>query len=612
MYLILLGSGFVGHKVTIIFKIILIFFLFFHNVFAVEWKYKTLIDWSEACFKKLPEELEDYETVLDPGNFKKTLKSLTEEYASSAWKDTENWLRREQVEKVDLKKVETGEGWDFSGKLFEKEKDYTYVQKLKVDSGSEICFMGDIHGSLHSLLRNLWRLVKRGNLNNDFKIIDKVEEKTKKKTKFYMVFLGDYLDRGHYGMEVLYTLLRLKFENWDRVFLLRGNHEEAEQWMMKSLREMEEKFGEEQLMEYRKFLFVFLSFLPSALFLGSGKDNKGKTYFIQCCHGGINPFYQTKKLFDSDKIFEKIDTSDDPKNFVQVDMGNYARQMGTDKFFGYAGFSWSDFSDGDSEEHHPNAGRRSRGVGFTSGKKAVKKYMEDNNLKAFFRGHQHNCFGLKMLPKGALSEEELEKKRKCETFYYWKSIIPENKRANNKFSIHEFYPVFTFSTACSTPGIRHGYDCFGILKTADMYEKWKLKVYETDLVPGIQEVRARRKTPQARKYFAIGKIGSLGDSSKDKDIIEDGLIAIKWHDSKLTEPLKEALINKAKINKAKSLKEQVPFIEPEPKTKKTIPEGVIESELSKKVGVLQQSLEDFQKTLNSLSDSLTNVGQYAK
>ena len=40
--------------------------------------------------------------------------------------------------------------------------------------------------------------------------------------KFYMVFLGDYLDRGHYGMEVVYTLLRLKFENWDRVFLLKG------------------------------------------------------------------------------------------------------------------------------------------------------------------------------------------------------------------------------------------------------------------------------------------------------------------------------------------------------------------------------------------------------
>ena len=44
----------------------------------------------------------------------------------------------------------------------------------------------------------------------------------------YMVFLGDYTDRGNYGIEVLYTLLRLKLANPEHVFMARGNHEDVQ------------------------------------------------------------------------------------------------------------------------------------------------------------------------------------------------------------------------------------------------------------------------------------------------------------------------------------------------------------------------------------------------
>ena len=45
-----------------------------------------------------------------------------------------------------------------------------------------------------------------------------------------MVFTGDFVDRGRNGLEVWYTLLSLKCApgNWDKVFLIRGNHETCE------------------------------------------------------------------------------------------------------------------------------------------------------------------------------------------------------------------------------------------------------------------------------------------------------------------------------------------------------------------------------------------------
>src|SRR5438067_719039 len=83
--------------------------------------------------------------------------------------------------------------------------------------GSEIFVHADLHGDIHSLLAELSWLNDQRYLR-EFGIVH---------TNFYMVYLGDYTDRGAYGVEVLYTLLRLKLANPEKVFLLRGNHEEA-------------------------------------------------------------------------------------------------------------------------------------------------------------------------------------------------------------------------------------------------------------------------------------------------------------------------------------------------------------------------------------------------
>jgi serine/threonine-protein phosphatase PP1 catalytic subunit len=72
-------------------------------------------------------------------------------------------------------------------------------------NAEQIMIIGDIHGDLQALEY----------------IIEKKEEMNCKN----IIFLGDYVDRGPQGVEVLIRLFRLKLEDPEHIFLLRGNHE---------------------------------------------------------------------------------------------------------------------------------------------------------------------------------------------------------------------------------------------------------------------------------------------------------------------------------------------------------------------------------------------------
>jgi len=74
--------------------------------------------------------------------------------------------------------------------------------------GSPIIVVGDIHGQLYDLLE-----------------VFRVEAPPPEGS---YLFLGDYVDRGYYSVEVLTYLLCMKVKFPERVFLLRGNHETRE------------------------------------------------------------------------------------------------------------------------------------------------------------------------------------------------------------------------------------------------------------------------------------------------------------------------------------------------------------------------------------------------
>ncbi|MFC1566362.1 metallophosphoesterase family protein, partial [bacterium] len=78
----------------------------------------------------------------------------------------------------------------------------------------EVIVVGDLHGDLASLENILKK--------SDF------ENRVQKQKDLYLVFLGDYVDRGKKQIDVLISILKLKKKYVKNVFLIRGNHETRE------------------------------------------------------------------------------------------------------------------------------------------------------------------------------------------------------------------------------------------------------------------------------------------------------------------------------------------------------------------------------------------------
>lgn len=156
-----------------------------------------------------------------------------------------------------------------------------FVQRLALPAGAKVFIQGDLHGDVRSLVAVLGRLNERKMLDG-FAISD---------PDLHIVFLGDYTDRGVYGVEVIYTLLRLRLANPGRVHFVRGNHEDVNLASRYGfLSEGRAKYGRD--FNAAKVLRTY-DFLPVALFLGNGSD------FLQLCHGGMEPGFDPAGLLSA-------------------------------------------------------------------------------------------------------------------------------------------------------------------------------------------------------------------------------------------------------------------------------------------------------------------------
>lgn len=117
-----------------------------------------------------------------------------------------------------------------------------------------IMLIGDIHGNLDAL-----------------EYVMQMREKIGYKK---ILFLGDYVDRGMQGAEVLTKLFQLKLEEPENVFLLRGNHETIDMNFFYGFFE-EIGFDKDFLLEISRTY----DRLPVAAVIS------GHTF---CVHGGIN------------------------------------------------------------------------------------------------------------------------------------------------------------------------------------------------------------------------------------------------------------------------------------------------------------------------------------
>lgn len=148
------------------------------------------------------------------------------------------------------------------------------IIKLKESNDSKIILMGDQHGSFHSFFRLIIRLISTGIMDENYKLVD----------NYKIIFLGDILDRGNYGLEIMYIILKLMIannsENKLNVIINRGNHEEENTF--KHYGFYLEIF--KKINDYNKTLNKFLDFFkycPSAIIL----DHSNIKYWL--CHGGF-------------------------------------------------------------------------------------------------------------------------------------------------------------------------------------------------------------------------------------------------------------------------------------------------------------------------------------
>ena len=197
---------------------------------------------------------------------------------------------------------------------------------IHVPAGCHI--VGDIHGNVDDLLR----------------IFQEIGYPPKEK----YVFLGDYEDRGKFGVEVNLILFALKIKYPNHIFLLRGNHEILHVSQNYSFRlECHAKYNS---LLFNQFHLVFRE-LPIAAIIGKR---------ILCVHGGISP--QLKHI-------NTLLTLDKPDEIVDGTL--------------IADLVWSDPRE-QSEEFLPDK----RGCGFFYNSVALNNFLEWNNLDLLIRSHE--------------------------------------------------------------------------------------------------------------------------------------------------------------------------------------------------------------------------------
>lgn len=145
-----------------------------------------------------------------------TLVSLVTAY-ENCWCPQLGDYRKEKVMELNEPRVVTT--LTKHDKMFPCMVDYTknfgFIEKLDVHPDTNIYVRADLHGDLKSLIENLKVLQRRGLMDENFRCLNGLK----------LVFLGDYVDRGNYCIQILELLALLRMENPRQVFLIRGNHE---------------------------------------------------------------------------------------------------------------------------------------------------------------------------------------------------------------------------------------------------------------------------------------------------------------------------------------------------------------------------------------------------
>jgi len=222
---------------------------------------------------------------------------------------------------------------------------------VKIKPLGAAIIVGDLHGDLESLIQILkeTNFLHKANQNN----------------KTFLIFLGDYGDRGVYSAEVYYIVLKLKLLFPEQVILMRGNHEGPEDLLASPHdlpTQFSARFGEKWRDAYSKIRELFRC-LYNAMFV---KDR----YLM--IHGSLP--LQAKTLEDLAYAHIKH-----PKQTLLEDM------------------LWSD-----PTEMIKGVCASPRGAGKLFGENITNEVLKRFNVKILIRGHEPCRDGFKINHKGKI------------------------------------------------------------------------------------------------------------------------------------------------------------------------------------------------------------------
>ncbi|CAG9311281.1 PPP3CA_2 [Blepharisma stoltei] len=227
-------------------------------------------------------------------------------------------------------------------KIIDSAKDLFQGEPNLLRIEDPVLIIGDVHGQFYDLL----------------KILEMGGSPTKNK----FLFLGDYVDRGHFSIEVVILLYCLKLNFPDRVFLIRGNHECMAMTSYFSFRA--ECMAKYDLEVYERFLESF-DCLPLAALVNDS--------FI-ACHGGLSP--EIELIDDIDLIFR---FSEPPKTGAFTDL------------------LWADPVDNPEGKLSDSFSYNTvRGCSYYYGVKSTNAFLQRNDLISVIRAHEVQLEGYKM------------------------------------------------------------------------------------------------------------------------------------------------------------------------------------------------------------------------
>lgn len=177
---------------------------------------------------------------------------------------------------------------------------FGFIDKVDVDSNSQIFVRADIHGSLKSVIENLRTLQNQGLLDENFCC----------RRGVHLVFLGDYMDRGAHGVHVMELLTALRMANKGQVHLIRGNHEDVSinrvycgaDGNLRNLINLEDDRGVNLLTQLYQTM-------PLTLYIGSQDTVSGKKEYVQFTHGLFEPHVDPAQILDGKEPYARMSVS---------------------------------------------------------------------------------------------------------------------------------------------------------------------------------------------------------------------------------------------------------------------------------------------------------------